>query len=124
LTTPTELAQRQLDAYNAHDLDAFVACYDPQVEVRDFPAGALRMQGHDELRARYGPLLERPELHAALVRRTAQGSVVIDQEKVRGIRDDGEEVDAVAIYEVQGELIRRVWFVREREQGAAPQPSR
>ena len=27
------LAQRQLDAYNARDLDAFVACYHPDVVV-------------------------------------------------------------------------------------------
>ncbi|MCA8923133.1 MAG: nuclear transport factor 2 family protein [Planctomycetes bacterium] len=114
MPTASDLAQRQLDAYNARDLEAFVACYHPQVEVRDFPADTLRFQGHAELRARYGPLFERPALHAHLVSRTSQGSVVIDEERVEGLRD-GEDVSAVAIYEVEGELIRRVWFVRERE---------
>src|SRR5690606_26002969 len=91
--TPTDLAQRQLDAYNAHDLERFVACYHPEVEVRDFPAGELRLRGHADLRERYGPLFERPELHAELVARMTLGAVVIDQERVRGLRD-GAEVQA------------------------------
>lgn len=110
----SELAQRQLDAYNAHDLEAFVACYHPEVEVRDFPAGTLRFQGHAELRARYGPMFENPALHAHLVSRTALGPLCIDTERVEGIRE-GEDVSAIAIYECEGESIRRVWFVRERE---------
>ncbi|MEZ6183761.1 MAG: nuclear transport factor 2 family protein [Planctomycetota bacterium] len=109
-----ELAQRQLDAYNAHDLTAFAACYHPDVEVRDFPAGTLRFQGLDALKARYGPLFQNPRLHAHLVSRTVQGAVAIDTERVEGLRD-GEDVSAVAIYEVEGPTIRRVWFVRERE---------
>lgn len=112
--TPTALAQRQLDAYNAHDLEAFVACYHPQVEVRDFPGGEQRFQGHEAMRARYGPMFAPgSSLHADLVNRIAMGTVVFDQERVRGLREDGD-VEAVAIYEVEGELIRRVWFVRER----------
>lgn len=110
---PAELAQRQLDAYNAHDLEAFVACYHPQVEVRDFPAGTLRLDGIAAFRARYADVLARPGLRAEVVRRIAQGAVVIDEERVTGLREG--VVSAVALYEVEGDLIRRVWFVRERE---------
>ena len=112
--SPVDMAQRQLDAYNAHDLEAFVACYHPDVEIRDFPGGELRMQGREAMRERYGPMFRRPSLHAVLVQRTALASVVIDEERVTGIQDD-REVRAVAIYEVAGDLIRRVWFVREPE---------
>ncbi len=113
MTTPAAaLAQRQLDAYNAHDLEAFLACYTDDVEVRDVRTGALLMQGREAMRARYGPLFERPGLHAALVTRTVLGDdVAIDVERVRGLRDDGE-VDAVAIYERRGALIAKVWFVK------------
>ncbi len=112
MTTPADLAQRQLDAYNARDLEAFAACYHPEVEVRDFPSGELRLTGHAALRERYGPMFrERTALHADVVQRIAQGQVVIDQERVRGLSDAGE-VEAVAIYEVDGDTIRRVWFVR------------
>jgi hypothetical protein len=109
---PTELAQRQLDAYNSHDLEAFVACYHPEVEVRDFPSGELSFQGHAAMRQRYGPVFERGTIHAELVGRICQGVVAIDQEHVTGLAD--EPVDAVAMYEIEGELIRRVWFVRPR----------
>lgn len=112
--TPTDLAQAQLDAYNAHDLERFVACYHPDVEVRDFPAGTLRIEGHDAMRARYAPMFEKGIVHADVVKRVAQGAVVIDEESVRGLREADDLVEAVAIYEVEGELIRRVWFVRPR----------
>ena len=36
-TLPAALAQRQLDAYNAHDLEAFLACYAYDVEVYELP---------------------------------------------------------------------------------------
>lgn len=111
MSAMTSLAQRQLDAYNAHDLEAFVACYTDDVEVRDLRAGTLLMQGREAMRARYGPMFQRPTLHAALMNRTVMGDdVAIDEERVRGLRDD--EVHAVAIYERRGDLIARVWFVR------------
>jgi hypothetical protein len=110
--SPVDLAQAQLDAYNAHDLEAFLACYAEAVEVRDFPSNELRIAGRAAMRERYGPLLERPGLHAELVDRIALGAVVIDQESVHGLRE-GDVVSAVAVYEVADELIRRVWFIRE-----------
>jgi hypothetical protein len=114
MSSPEALAQRQLDAYNARDLEAFLACYHPEVEVRDFPSGKLTMSGREAMRERYGELFERaPELHAALVSRTAHAQVAIDTEAVTGLRE-GETVHAIAIYEVEGESIRRVWFVKER----------
>lgn len=114
MTSPTDMAQRQLDAYNARDIEAFLACYAPDVEVRDFPSGALTMEGREAMRARYGDMFARcPDLHARLVSRTAKDQVVIDTEAVTGIKPD-EVVDAIAIYEVAGELIQRVWFVRPR----------
>ena len=42
--------------------------------------------------------------------RVAMG--VIDQEHVTGLRE--EPVAAVAIYEIEDDIIRRVWFVRDR----------
>ena len=118
MTDPADMAQRQLDAYNAHDLEAFAACYHEDVEVRDFPAQTLRIQGRAELRARYGPLFEKhPELHAELVQRSEQGAVVVDKERVTGM--GSEVVFALAIYEVEGDLIRRVWFARPREEASS-----
>lgn len=110
---PSELAQRQLDAYNARDIDAFVACYHPDVEVRDFPSGKVTLEGRAAMRERYGPMFAKhPELHAKVTQRVALGAVVIDEERVTGVTEG--VISAVALYEVEGDSIRRVWFVRPR----------
>ena len=110
VATPEEVAQRQLEAYNAHDLEAFVACYHPEVEVRDIHSGELRLAGMTAFRERYAAVLQKPGLRAEVLRRIALGQVVIDEERVVGLREG--VVEAVALYQVEGELIRRVWFVR------------
>ena len=104
-------AQQQLDAYNAHDVDAFVACFDPDVVVRDLKTGEVQLRGAAALRESYGRMFERfPEVHAHVTSRTVVGNVAIDHEVVTG---RGEVLMVVAIYEVNvEELITAVWFVR------------
>lgn len=107
-----ELAARQLAAYNARDLEAFVACYAPDVEAFRLPGNELLFEGLDALRERYGQLFrEHPELHCHLVQRIVMSPFAIDQEEVRGLSPDGV-VHATAIYEVDGASIRRIWFLR------------
>lgn len=105
------LAQAQLDAYNAHDIDAFAACYAEDVEVYDL-GGALRFRGVDALHATYARVFAtKPALHAELVGRLVVGDTAVDQERVTGLRDD-HEVHALAIYKVAGGRITHVWFAR------------
>ncbi len=112
MSNTATLAQRQLDAYNAGDIDAFVACYAADVEVFDLHSGERRMHGTEQLRARYGALFEaNPDQHAELLGRIVQGATAVDHERVTG-RASGGVVFAVAIYQVEDELIRRVWFAR------------
>ena len=111
--TPADLAQRQLDAYNAGDLEAFLACYAEDCTVRAHPSGAVMMRGREAMRDRYGRLFaEHPDLHAKLLARIEHEVFAIDHEHVVGLRPD-EVVYAVATYEVRGGLIRRVWFLRD-----------
>ncbi len=110
--SPTELAQRQLDAYNNHNLSDFLACYHDEVEIFDFPSGELRFRGKDAMSERYGKLFENTALHAELTNRIAIGNICMDEEHVRGVREDGL-LHAVAIYEIEDELIRRIWFIRQ-----------
>jgi hypothetical protein len=112
LPGPEILAQRQLDAYNAKDIETFVACYAEEVEVYDFPSQTPTMKGRATLRARYGTLFENEALQAALVSRVVIGDIAIDEESVSGLVPDAL-VRAVAMYEVTQGLIRRVWFLRE-----------
>ncbi len=117
------LARRQLDAYNAHDVEGFVLCYSPEVEVRRLPGGEPVATGREELRRVYGDLFrDRPGRRADLLGRIQCGAFCIDHERV----SDGPGTPvrlAVAIYQCEAGLIRRVWFPPVEEEGGAPPPS-
>lgn len=106
------LAQGQLDAYNARDLERFAAFFAPDVEIYDFP-DKLVLRGRDAFRARYGPYFAAAKkLHARLVGRLHLGRFVLDQEDVVTSIPGRERIAAIAIYETSGGVIRRVWFIR------------
>jgi hypothetical protein len=112
LSLPVEDAvERQVRAYNAHDLDAFIDCYADGVVVEDADGGAV-MKGREEMRQQYGKVFAAmPNLHAEIVQRIRVGSYVVDEERVSG-RPDGR-LRAVAIYRLDGQgLIDRVRFMR------------
>ena len=109
--TPTELVQRQFDAYNAQDLEALCNTYAVDCVIAALN-GAVTQSGREEVRARYGKLFaDYPGNRAVLVNRMALGDVVIDHEDVtRG--PNGPRLQAIAIYTVKNGLIARVDFVK------------
>lgn len=108
---PVEVVQRQLDAYNARDVDAFVATYSPTVTIIRRPNGQVILDGVANLLKSYGDFFSNnPELHCEILNRIVLGNFVIDQEYVTG-RVAAPPVNAVVIYEVQDGLIQRVWML-------------
>ena len=76
--------QEQLEAYNAGDVERFVAAYAPDVVMED-GAGNVVMQGHEAMRATYGTLFARnPNLHCRIANRIRIGEYVIDEEIITG----------------------------------------
>ncbi|MBX3511292.1 MAG: nuclear transport factor 2 family protein [Hyphomonadaceae bacterium] len=106
-----DVVQRQLEAYNAQDMDAFLATYADDCVIADLN-GAVTQNGKGEIRARYASMFAQfPENRARLVSRMALGDVVIDHEDVlRG--PGGPRLEAIAIYTVKNGLIARVDFVK------------
>jgi len=105
------LIQRQLDAYNRQDLDAYVACYAPDVVVAGLN-GAVTETGRESLRARYAKAFAAyPENKAHLKNRIAVGGTVIDHEHVVR-KPGGEEFEIIAIYSVRNGLIAQVDFAK------------
>jgi len=103
---------RQLDAYNRRDIDAFVACYAPATAVED-AVGGLLMQGRDALRNAYGELFrESPELHVEIAKRIQVGDYVIDEELVTGRRGATEALHAAVVYHVADGLIDHIRLIR------------
>lgn len=106
---PTRIAQQQLDAYNARDLQSFLELYAEDVEVWRMPANEPSLRGRAALGEFYAnERFNREGLHAELVNRIAVGDTVIDHERVSGIREQPFEV--AAVYRITDGLIRCVWF--------------
>jgi len=107
---PAASAQRQLDAYNARDLERFVLEYAEDVVVYRLPDPNPVIVGRAALAAHYRDnRFNLPGLHAKLVNRMVFGNKVIDQELVVGV--PGAPLEVAAIYEVSESGISRVWFV-------------
>ncbi|GGN93840.1 nuclear transport factor 2 family protein [Saccharibacillus kuerlensis] len=107
-----ELAQRQLDRYNAHDLEGFLEVYAEDVRLYNLLDGSLIVEGREMMRERYRKRFEVDKVHAELINRMVIGSRVIDHERVT--REDSDEaVYAAAIYETKDGQIREVWFIYE-----------
>ena len=110
-TGPEAIVAAQLEAYNARDLDAFLATYAENAELFEHPSKLLA-SGMAQLRERYAIRFADPTLHAVVLQRIVMGNFVIDHERVRRMFPDGPgTLDAVATYEVQGDRIIRVWFI-------------
>lgn len=110
----SELAEavvaRQLDAYNAKDIEALMACWHVDAVIMAHPSGILA-KGSKEIRARHLARFEERDLFARLKQRMAVGAMVVDLEVVtRNFPAGKGEVDVIAIYEVVGDRIQRAWI--------------
>lgn len=106
--SPKHTAQKQLDAYNNRDIEAFVKVFSKDVKVYDFPR-KLKFEGREEMRKRYKGFFERTEdLHCKVISRIRKGNIVIDEELVTA---NGRQFDAVAIYEIKNGQIISVTFL-------------
>jgi hypothetical protein len=110
VSDPASIVQRQLDAYNAHDIDALMDTYSDRVEHFEFPT-TLLASGAAPVRERLAVRLQEPDLHARLLGRTVMGTLVIDHEVVtRNFPEGPGTVELIAMYEVLEEKIVRAWF--------------
>jgi putative hydrolase of HD superfamily len=111
-TEEERVVQAQVDAFNRHDVEAFMAAFTPDVIFWEYPAdtvfaGAARVHGH------YAELFGDPDakdLHAEIRQRIVKGRFVIDHELVTGLPGEGSHV-SVVIYEVVGGRIKNAWFM-------------
>ena len=107
--SPEVIVQKQLDAYNARDIDAFLATYNNNIQLFDFPDKKTN-EGKEELRTIFDAFFKRtPDLHTEIKSRIVIGNKVIVQEYITA---NGNNFSDVVIYEVQNGRISKVTFIR------------
>ena len=108
---PASVVQRQLDAYNAKNLDALLAIYADDAEIYEHP-DKLLAKGTAALRERFAVRFQEPNLHAALLHRIVGGDTVIDHERVTRTFPEGPgTIELTMIYEVKAGRITRAWTI-------------
>ncbi|MFI5529420.1 nuclear transport factor 2 family protein [Kitasatospora sp. NPDC051853] len=107
MTDPQEVVERQLTAYNAHDLDAFAATYAEDVVVTRRGADPLR--GREALREVYAGQFAAARCRAEILGRLTEGEWVVDHELAHGVAAD--PVRVLVAYRVRDGLIDRVDFL-------------
>src|SRR5512144_346426 len=96
---PEAVVQRQLDAYNARDLEGFLAGFGEEVRLYRPPATDPALVGKAALGSFYATQrFCRAGLHADVLNRMVLGNKVIDHERISGVGEQPFEV--VIVYEV------------------------
>jgi len=110
-TDPAAVVQRQLDAYNARDVDALLAIYAEDAQMFEHPSKLLA-RGTEALRERFVARFQEPNLRAVLLNRTVMGPIVVDHEEVfRTFPEGTGKVRLLMIYEVQAGRIANAWII-------------
>ena len=108
MATPLEVVQRQLDAYNARNLEAFMANFSETVKTYRLPALEPSLVGKRAVADFYATQrFNLSDLRAEVISRTVLGNKVFDRERIWGIQ--ANPIEMVAVFEVKDGLIETFW---------------
>ena len=106
---PAAVVQRQLDAFNARDINALLATYAEDAQMFEHPSKLLA-SGSKALRERFTARFQEPNLQAALLSRIVMDNIVVDHEEVaRTFPEGAGKIRLLMIYEVQSGRIAKAW---------------
>ena len=106
-----DIASKQLDAYNAQDLDTYVSFFAEDCVVSGLN-GTPTESSRAAIKARYAKAFAQfPENKAVLKNRIVVGNTVVDHELVIRV-PGGEQFEIIAIYTFKDGLISRVDFAK------------
>lgn len=109
-TSAETVAAGQLAAYNARDIEAFMAFWHENAEIFEHPS-TLLAAGAAQIRARHIVRFDEPDLHGKLIARFSVGNLVVDREVVtRNFPEGRGEIDVIALYEIEAGRIAKAWF--------------
>lgn len=103
---PGSVVDRQIEAFNRRDADAVAATYAMDAVITNAMSGDPPIQGRPAIRDHYAAMFGAvPALQATVAGRLRVGNLIIDHEQLPILG-----AQAVATYEVEGELIQRAWL--------------
>ena len=109
--SPRDVVNRQLEVYNAHDIDGYCALFAPGAIISDLVTGQMICNGLAEIRGAYTKrFAENPQLRCTVHQRIEGPTHAIDKETVTGLGTGPLHI--MAIYEVREGLIRSLKFIR------------
>ena len=104
------VVQKQLEAYNARDIDAFLATFSDDIVFFNFPKEET-FKGITQLREVFGNLFKNsPDLYCYIKDVIATDDMVIVHEKVR-FRKNQVMQDYIAMYKVSNGKITELYFL-------------
>lgn len=107
------IANLQIEAYNACDLEAYCALLHDDAVLINLPGQDVFAQGMEQIREMYTRRFQTPGLRSDVIHRSEIGNIAIDREVI--YTDGNTPVDIMAMYEVIDSKIKRVFFVRGGE---------
>lgn len=109
--SPENIVQRQVNAFNLRNYEAFFENFSDDVEIYTFP-NTLELKGIEAYKKGFDGIFERnPELHCEVLNRTVQLNTVIDHERVTFKK--GVSNESIAIYKIENGKIAKVYFIRD-----------
>lgn len=109
LANVDQIVKEQLQAYNARDMETFLATFSNEVQLFQYP-NKLTDEGKEALRNGYEGFFERtPDLNCEIKNRIIIGNKVIGEEY---LTMNGNNFSAVAIYEIENGKILKVTFIK------------
>ena len=106
-----DVVARRAAAYNAHDIEAFLATYDDDVRVFEYPQELLG-DGRERMRGIFGPQFAGDEGRIIIHSQHALGNVVISDETVTIY---GHTEHNIGIYTVRDGLISEVRLIEPED---------
>ena len=105
--TAIDVVARRAAAYNAHDIEAFLATYDENVRVYEYPDKFLG-EGKDRMRGIFGPQFAENDGSIIVHTRHALENVVLSDETVTFF---GNTEHNIGVYTIRGGLIVEVRII-------------
>ena len=109
-SSPIDVVNARMLAYNNHDLEAFLNTYSDYIEVYTYPDIKLGKSGIGQISAIFKPMFKEGGISVKIHSQISNGNYVINHETVTY---NGIGKKYVSIYEVVNGKILSVRFVRE-----------